>query len=171
MSRIILKRKGDPAEVAVTIEHAADDGAVVVHLDDRKRTVRLRGHDGRGTLDLDGTLLSYHVCSTDRGIEVWIDGRAVVLERVAQTAQRTDTTSHGPVAETVVAPMPGTVLRIVAQTGSKFEANDPLIIMESMKMEMTLSVPHPGQIGEVTCAAGDVVEAGAVLARLEDCDA
>jgi biotin carboxyl carrier protein len=38
--------------------------------------------------------------------------------------------------------------------------------MESMKMELTLSAPKAGRVAELRCAEGDLVELGAVLARL-----
>ena len=45
---------------------------------------------------------------------------------------------------------------------------DPLIVLEAMKMEHTLTAPRDGKIAEVMVAAGDLVQEGAVLVRLED---
>jgi len=42
--------------------------------------------------------------------------------------------------------------------------------MESMKMETTLSVPHPGRIVDLRCRPGELVEMGAVLANVEALD-
>jgi biotin carboxyl carrier protein len=55
----------------------------------------------------------------------------------------------------------------VAQ-GDTFAAHDPLVVLESMKMEMTLSAPAPGQVTAVRCAPGDLVEMGATLLQLTE---
>lgn len=64
--------------------------------------------------------------------------------------------------------MPGTVLQINISEGEAFEAKQSLIILESMKMEMTLSVPHGGVVEKINCKTGDLVEMGSVLATLTE---
>lgn len=60
----------------------------------------------------------------------------------------------------------GKVLRIEAKVGQAVKKGDAIVIMESMKMEMPMVAPQDGTVASIDCAAGDSVEAGAVLATL-----
>ena len=66
--------------------------------------------------------------------------------------------------------MPGTILKILIDEGETFAAHEPIIIMESMKMEMSLSAPHAGRVTKIECQVDQLVDMGAVLARLEGID-
>ncbi|MGN6154027.1 MAG: acetyl/propionyl/methylcrotonyl-CoA carboxylase subunit alpha [Lysobacteraceae bacterium] len=66
-----------------------------------------------------------------------------------------------------LAPMPGRIVLIRAQVGDRVEEGQELLVMEAMKMELTLKAPRAGTVAEVRVAAGDFVEADAVLATLE----
>ena len=63
--------------------------------------------------------------------------------------------------------MPGTVLKVCVQAGDRVEPQAPLVVVESMKMEMTLAAPAAARVREVVCAVGQMVEPGTVLVRLE----
>jgi len=67
----------------------------------------------------------------------------------------------------LLAPMPGLVIRLGAATGDAVTAGQPLIWLEAMKMEHTLTAPSDGVLAELNVAAGQQVEVGAVLARIE----
>jgi propionyl-CoA carboxylase alpha chain len=64
----------------------------------------------------------------------------------------------------LVAPMPGTVIRVGVQVGEKVTQGQPLLWLEAMKMEHTIAAPVDGVVGELTVEAGQQVEVGAVLA-------
>ncbi|MCP4319825.1 MAG: acetyl/propionyl/methylcrotonyl-CoA carboxylase subunit alpha [Hyphomicrobiales bacterium] len=70
----------------------------------------------------------------------------------------------------LLAPMPGIVKQINAKTGQTVEQNEPLIIMEAMKMELTLSAPRNGNVAEITVQEGDQVTDGDILLALEPVD-
>jgi biotin carboxyl carrier protein len=70
-------------------------------------------------------------------------------------------------AGTVRAPLAGRIARTSAVVGETIKAGDPLIVIESMKMEHTLSAEIDGEIEEVSCRAGDQVMAGRVLVRIK----
>lgn len=61
------------------------------------------------------------------------------------------------------APMPGLVLRIVAQPGEEVKKGDPLLVLESMKMENVLKSPGPGIVDKVLVSNGNAVEKGQPL--------
>ena len=68
----------------------------------------------------------------------------------------------------VEAPMPGLVKAVFARAGEVVTAGQRLAILEAMKMEHTLTAARDGTVAEVLVAAGDQVEAGAALVRLEE---
>jgi propionyl-CoA carboxylase alpha chain len=67
----------------------------------------------------------------------------------------------------LVAPMPGNVIRLGAAVGDTVVTGQPLIWLEAMKMEHTITAPTDGVLAELNVTAGQQVEVGAVLARLE----
>ncbi|MGO4331726.1 acetyl-CoA carboxylase biotin carboxylase subunit [Cupriavidus sp. 2TAF22] len=68
----------------------------------------------------------------------------------------------------LVAPMPGRIIAVMVQAGATIGKGDPLIVMEAMKMEHTLTAPTDGVVQEVLYAVGDQVQDGAQLVTLED---
>jgi acetyl/propionyl-CoA carboxylase alpha subunit len=71
-------------------------------------------------------------------------------------------------AGSLLAPMPGTVLRVLAGTGDAVTAGAALVVLEAMKMEHTVAAPVDGVVGELHVAPGDQVETRQVLAVVED---
>ena len=65
------------------------------------------------------------------------------------------------------APMPGQVLLVRAAVGDTVSAGDPLVVLESMKMELVLTAPVDGSVTELTVAPGDTVTVDQPLARVE----
>jgi acetyl/propionyl-CoA carboxylase alpha subunit len=67
----------------------------------------------------------------------------------------------------LLAPMPGSVLRVGAAVGDTVTAGQPLIWLEAMKMEHTVTAPSDGVLAELNVEAGQQVEVGNVLARVD----
>src|SRR6478736_5154540 len=70
-------------------------------------------------------------------------------------------------ASRIVAPMPGTVTRILAEAGADLPRGAPLIVLEAMKMEHTLRAPSSGRLKALKCAVGDFVQEGTELADFD----
>lgn len=64
----------------------------------------------------------------------------------------------------LVAPMPGRVVRVLAQPGSRVAPRQPVVVIEAMKMENELRSPVDGVVSDVLVKEGQSVEAGTVLA-------
>jgi propionyl-CoA carboxylase alpha chain len=100
------------------------------------------------------------------GADVFVDGP---LGPVRLTAQSRFPDPDAAVAHgSLLAPMPGSVIRIGAAVGDQVTAGQPLIWLEAMKMEHTIAAPSDGVLAELNVAAGQQVDVGAVLARVED---
>jgi acetyl/propionyl-CoA carboxylase alpha subunit len=67
----------------------------------------------------------------------------------------------------LLAPMPGSVVRVGAQVGDKITAGRPVVWMEAMKMEHAVTAPTDGVLAELNVQVGQQVDLGAVLARVE----
>jgi acetyl-CoA/propionyl-CoA carboxylase, biotin carboxylase, biotin carboxyl carrier protein len=71
-------------------------------------------------------------------------------------------------SEDLVAPMQGTVVKYAVEEGATVSTGELVCVLEAMKMENTINAHRDGVVTSLGFAAGDVVESGAVLARIED---
>jgi 3-methylcrotonyl-CoA carboxylase alpha subunit len=112
-------------------------------------TIRLDGHTVQGTVRRDGELL--HVFSGGAHHTLaWADPLAHAGE-------------HETAGGRLTAPMPGKVVAVIAASGQQVKKGEPLVIMEAMKMEHTISAPSDGLVEEVLYQVGDQVADGAPL--------
>jgi acetyl/propionyl-CoA carboxylase alpha subunit len=84
-----------------------------------------------------------------------------------------DASAHdaGPGGEghsSVVAPMPGTVIRVLVEPGARVAARQPLVVLEAMKMETPLLSPYDATVLAVHAKEGAAVSAGTLLVELDD---
>jgi len=79
---------------------------------------------------------------------------------------RHEASGPGAGADQVTAPMPGRVVVVKAATGDMVESGQEVMVIEAMKMELSLKAPRAGKVAEVRARAGDFVEADAVLVAL-----
>ncbi|MFC4786053.1 ATP-binding protein [Nocardioides sp. MAHUQ-72] len=68
----------------------------------------------------------------------------------------------------LLAPMPGTVVRVEVEAGARVEVGQPVLVLEAMKMQHTVSAPHAGVVTEIDVEPGAQVAAGEVLAVVEE---
>ncbi|MGJ4939256.1 acetyl/propionyl/methylcrotonyl-CoA carboxylase subunit alpha [Bradyrhizobium sp. HKCCYLS1011] len=67
----------------------------------------------------------------------------------------------------IVAPLPGTVVALLAEEGTTLERGAAILTLEVMKMEQTLRAPFAGVLKAIKCKVGDIVQEGAELAEVE----
>jgi len=67
------------------------------------------------------------------------------------------------VTNSVLAPMPCKVLRVEVEEGAQVKKNEPLVVIESMKMETVIRAPQDGVISRIVHRAGDLCKAGTAL--------
>ena len=73
-------------------------------------------------------------------------------------------------AGSLLAPMPGSVVRLLVGEGDEVTAGQALVALEAMKMEHSIRAPHDGVVTEVRVAVGDQVETAAVLLVVEEAE-
>lgn len=67
----------------------------------------------------------------------------------------------------IAAPLPGTVVAVLAEEGATLEKGAPILTLEVMKMEQTLRAPYAGVLKSIKCKVGDIVQEGVELAVVE----
>jgi 3-methylcrotonyl-CoA carboxylase alpha subunit len=67
----------------------------------------------------------------------------------------------------IIAPLPGTVVALLAEEGATLEKGAPILMLEVMKMEQTLRAPFAGVLKMIKCKVGDIVQEGVELAEME----
>ena len=67
----------------------------------------------------------------------------------------------------LTAPMPGRVVALLVEPGAAVERNQPLIVLEAMKMEHTLKAPQRGTVTGFRYGVGEQVEEGVTLVEFE----
>ena len=70
-------------------------------------------------------------------------------------------------ADTITAPMQGTILQVMVHAGDEISQGQVVCILEAMKMENHIAAARDGVIRDVAVANGDVVQSGAVLVSFE----
>ena len=74
---------------------------------------------------------------------------------------------HGDGLAEIKTAMPGKVVRVLVEPGTKVSKGDGIIVVEAMKMQNELKSPKDGTVREIRAADGQTVAAGEVLATIE----
>ena len=143
--------------------------ALTVHF--RARGWQLRTTHGERPLDgervsahelrvlLDGHAYAVHVAREGRNLSVFHAGNLWRLTR-HDDLHEVESDAH---AGSLAAPMPGKIVAVLVEPGTRVEKGAPLVILEAMKMEHTIVAPCAGTVKEVRFAAGDQVSEGVDL--------
>jgi acetyl/propionyl-CoA carboxylase alpha subunit len=86
------------------------------------------------------------------------------VDEAARAAGAAETTERS----SLTAPMPGTVIRVLAKPGERVARRQPLLVLEAMKMETPLVAPYDAVVKAVHVAEGDRIAGGALLVELEE---
>ena len=143
--KLIIRVNGKPAEP----ETAADF---------------LEVEPGVYSVILDGC--SYEIALTDGEVE--IDGLRLRVEtedprkwNPAASARKTEG------RESIKAPMPGKVVRVLVAEGDEVQPGQGLIVVEAMKMQNEMKAPRAGRVASITVKEHEAVNAGSVLLMIE----
>jgi propionyl-CoA carboxylase alpha chain len=99
---------------------------------------------------------------------VYVDGAegGVALTPVPRLPEPVEHVAPG----SLLAPMPGSVLRVEVRQGERVAKGQPVLVLEAMKMEHLIAAPAAGVVAEVHVEKGQQVDAGAVLAIIQEGD-
>jgi acetyl-CoA/propionyl-CoA carboxylase biotin carboxyl carrier protein len=158
-----LKRIGGGPEREIELASVSDSN-ITARIDGEEISARLEAlADGSAMLAVGGR--RYHISGTKRAKSITVAAGAMSAEyQIVET--RRGAHKAGLTAPTVDAPMPGTVLKILVTECARVAINDPLIVLEAMKTETTLSAESPAVIKRVCVQVGQRVDHGATLIEL-----
>ncbi len=148
----VVAVSGTPASASVAVDGAAAVQASVIPVDDESAFVSVDG--------------------TGRTVVRWASGGTVefaaggVTWRVRELPPERRLSTDAVAVPTISSPMPGSVVSVLVASGDRVEADQPLLIVEAMKMEHVLTAPSAG-IARLDAAIGDHVERGQLLAAIE----
>jgi acetyl-CoA/propionyl-CoA carboxylase biotin carboxyl carrier protein len=108
--------------------------------------------DGEVRIALGGVQRRYAVAATDEAVWISRDGHHLEVR-----TERKARSGAGALAGSLEAPMPGTVLLVHVADGDAVAAGDVLVVLESMKMELSITAPHDGVVAGLELAPGDRV--------------
>jgi 3-methylcrotonyl-CoA carboxylase alpha subunit len=163
--RVFAFRQAPGAEHKVTLQYG--DGQFTVSLTDRHApfVISMAPYGGGGfDITIDGVKSS--VVSVIEGHELYLRTRngRFDLHWVDPFGGETEEQVG---EDKIVAPLPGTVVALLAEEGAMLEKGAAILTLEVMKMEQTLRAPFAGVLKKIKCKVGDIVGEGVELAEIE----
>ena len=157
---------------------------------DSTATFEIEEHGGVFRLSVDGRRIDGEVLQPEPGVFAFKVGHRIVefhastlpgidTRRIETATGTTDIRiidrkhrspgdeADGDGQQTLLAPMPGKVVAILAAIGESVERGQGVLVVEAMKMQNEVKAARDGVVAEIRVSAGDTVSAGQVLARLE----
>lgn len=151
------------AEQAVRVRYVA--GGYRLEVDGKETFARGElGSNSTLRVELDGLRMDATVVVAGEKRHIFLHGRAWQLARVDPLYHGGD---GGGSEGGLLAPMPGRVIALLAADGASVEKGTPLLILEAMKMEHTITAPSAGTVKAFRFAVGDQVGDGAELVDFE----
>jgi 3-methylcrotonyl-CoA carboxylase alpha subunit len=155
------------------------------HGHDVEPEIRLQYGNGPATLSIGGREFVFIFSPTDTGgFDLTLDGMKSHIVAVIEGHELYLRTRNGRFdlhwvdpfggddeeqvgEDKIVAPLPGTVVALLAEEGAMLEKGAPILTLEVMKMEQTLRAPFAGVLKLIKCKVGDIVGEGVELAEIE----
>lgn len=139
-------------------------GGTDVLLGAERRRVRLESlGDGEHSLEIDGRAETVWIAR--KGDDTWIHAHGRHWR--VRSVDPLQAEAAGAAADTAEAPMPGTVVRVLVAPGDRVERGQPLVVIESMKMETSIVAWRDGVVERVHHAVGATFDRKAPLVSLE----
>ena len=133
-----------PGERSFEAEARRDGDALRIRLDDETFTATIVAHGAERHVFCGGTTT-----------------KLTLVDRLVEPEEEAPRGGH------LMAPMSGTVVAVLVRAGDRVERGAPLMILEAMKMEHTISAPGSGQVSAVNYRPGEQVAEGADLIDIE----
>lgn len=149
-----------------------------------EQTIALNYGSGPSTLVIGERELAFTIAPRDGGFDLTLDGVKSSVAAVIDGHELYLRTRNGRFdlhwvdpfggeteeqvgADKIAAPLPGTVVAVLAEEGATLEKGAAILTLEVMKMEQTLRAPYAGVLKSIKCKVGDIVQEGVELAVVE----
>lgn len=106
-----------------------------------------------------------YVATDEKQAYVFIDGEQFVIQKSSDTEAKVEVEGDGKDKniEHIKPPMPGSVVKVLVNPGQKVDEGSPIIVVEAMKMEITLYSSIQGIVSQINVEAGQQVDSEQVL--------
>ncbi|UEM17287.1 acetyl/propionyl/methylcrotonyl-CoA carboxylase subunit alpha [Bradyrhizobium barranii subsp. barranii] len=155
-------RVGHGPEQKITLNYGSGPSTLVTG--DRELTFTIAPRDGGFDLTLDG--VKSQVAAVIDGHELYLRTRNGRFDLHWVDPFGGESEEHVG-EDKIAAPLPGTVVAVLAEEGAKLDKGAPILTLEVMKMEQTLRAPYAGVLKSIKCKVGDIVQEGVELAVVE----
>lgn len=150
-----------------------DTPAVQHQVQARRDTIRVDGADhhvrsaspGCFITTVNGRMERLYAVAHGDTVHVQLKGRAWKIERVDPTRSAPSSGAAG--AGESHAPMPGVVVSLLVARGQQVRRDDALLVIESMKLQMTISASIDGEVAQLPLVVGQSFQRGDLLARVQ----
>ncbi len=120
-------------------------------------------------ITLRDTTMPVYYARTRESFLVFVNGKVLEIQR--QREEHSSVTSESgaasPADNTIEAPMPGKILKILVTEGQRVKADERLFILEAMKMENEVVAPRDGTVKKIFFKENDLVSLGQVIMELD----
>ncbi|QWG16036.1 acetyl/propionyl/methylcrotonyl-CoA carboxylase subunit alpha [Bradyrhizobium sediminis] len=161
--RVFTFRHGQGAEHRVTLTYG--NGPATLSIGERELAFTT-SPDAAGGFELRLHGIKSHVFAVIEGHELYLRTRNGRFE-LHWVDPFGGETEEQVGEDKIVAPLPGTVVALLAEVGASLEKGAPILTLEVMKMEQTLRAPFAGVLKTIKCKVGDIVGEGVELAEVE----
>ena len=150
----------------VSVEQLGKRGDTRYRISCNGKTIQAQGNLSGNELsaNLDGYLLRASVAEHDGSFSLYTADSAISFRLVEPDLGDID---EGSGQGGLTAPMNGTMVTLLVEPGAEVKADDPLLVMEAMKMEHTIRAPQDGLVRAFYYQPGDLVDGGAELLEFE----
>ncbi len=139
-----------------------------IEVDGEASIVEVLSSGGDLRAEIDGRYVEAGYATDGGGVLVSVGGEAYRLEKPGLPDVDAAGAEGDAGAASLVAPMPGTVVKVMVGEGDEVEEGQPLLVLEAMKMEQTVAAPYSGTVTSLPFAEGALVPGGSVLAEVSE---
>lgn len=119
-------------------------------------------------ITIDNIQRAVYLANDSKNVYVFIDGEQYIIQKVDETLEvdTIDDTTNKDI-EIIKPPMPGSIVKILVENGQEVDEGTPILVLEAMKMEMTLYSSIKGIITEINVAPGEQIDADKTLVLIK----
>jgi biotin carboxyl carrier protein len=144
-----------------------EGGRATVNGEPVQATFQTLNRDGLHLLQRGYQAMEFHLSLQDEEtLQVLVSGHRLVAH-ITNPFRRKSTRCQDAHSGALVAPMPGLVVQVLVAEGDTVEEGQPLLVIESMKMQMQMRSPSAGKVICLPVVTGQQVDKGQMLAQVE----
>jgi biotin carboxyl carrier protein len=127
----------------------------------------ISGGNHEFTATIDGKKLNIFTASDKKHYYCCVDGTYFTFDKIDEDESDFAAAGNSGNREDIIPPMPGSVVKIIAEKGKSVNEGDPLIVVEAMKMETTLYASISGEVTAINVEEKQQVDSDTILITIE----